>query len=360
MMRFFFQTPKLSLVPTWHYVTASNLSALSALRSGHVMGWRREHSCHHQTWWWSRGDLLRQAHSRRRKPPQTSSNPPSSPTLFSPNEGQTEWGAWCYGLVESLLTLRALYVPGLVNRGAELTCRGGLLPVEWRLNPSMVEQIWTQFRRTNVDLFSPATATPTVPAGSPWFLIPESLSGQMYLGQKKPLYAFLPLHFSCKDWGRRSSLSSCRHWTIVQLCGPRPWTVPQFRGTLSQEGRAWQTLCPSWVSPFGPGPWEGVIEPGWFVYSCCTEQLDEERNLVLSCTVGSVFSSLQTIVDRRLKRWYDARQRVMPPYIRWGSASLGGPWPTLYANFSAALKSKLSLKKMLTSPSEWGIKYKEN
>lgn len=64
----------------------------------------------------------------------------------------SEWGAWCCGLVESLLTLRALYVPGLVNRGAELACRGGLLPVEWRLNPSMVEQIWTQFRTTKADL----------------------------------------------------------------------------------------------------------------------------------------------------------------------------------------------------------------
>ena len=54
---------------------------------------------------------------------------------------------------EHLLSLRALHILGLENRGTNLMSRGSPLADEWVLHPKVVQQIWNQFRRAEVDLF---------------------------------------------------------------------------------------------------------------------------------------------------------------------------------------------------------------
>ncbi|KAF0046097.1 hypothetical protein F2P81_002626 [Scophthalmus maximus] len=53
-----------------------------------------------------------------------------------------------------LLSLRATYVPGVLNRGADLLSRGNPLYGEWALHPQVVEQIWLRYGQAAVDLFA--------------------------------------------------------------------------------------------------------------------------------------------------------------------------------------------------------------
>ena len=55
---------------------------------------------------------------------------------------------------ENVLSLKALHISGLENRGANLMSRGGPLPEEWMLHPEVVKQIWAQFGKAELDLFA--------------------------------------------------------------------------------------------------------------------------------------------------------------------------------------------------------------
>ncbi len=58
---------------------------------------------------------------------------------------------WSQG---KLLSLRAAYIPGVHNIGADILSRQGLRPGEWRLLPKVVELIWREFGQAQVDLFA--------------------------------------------------------------------------------------------------------------------------------------------------------------------------------------------------------------
>ncbi len=58
---------------------------------------------------------------------------------------------WSQG---KLLSLRATYIPGAHNIGADILSRQGLRPREWRLHPDVVELLWKQFGQAHVDLFA--------------------------------------------------------------------------------------------------------------------------------------------------------------------------------------------------------------
>ncbi len=58
---------------------------------------------------------------------------------------------WSQG---KLLSLRAAYIPGTHNIGADILSRQGLRPGEWRLHPEVVELIWREFGQAQVDLFA--------------------------------------------------------------------------------------------------------------------------------------------------------------------------------------------------------------
>ncbi|KAK5889984.1 hypothetical protein CesoFtcFv8_013557 [Champsocephalus esox] len=68
---------------------------------------------------------------------------------------------------EVVLSLRALHILELENRGADLMSRGGPLPGEWVLHPKVVKQIWAQFGRAEVDLFA-SRRNSHCARGSPW------------------------------------------------------------------------------------------------------------------------------------------------------------------------------------------------
>lgn len=53
-----------------------------------------------------------------------------------------------------LMFLRALHVPSLHNTDADLMSWTNPLPDEWKLHTSVVEKIWTQFRRAGMHLFA--------------------------------------------------------------------------------------------------------------------------------------------------------------------------------------------------------------
>ncbi|CAM4558277.1 unnamed protein product [Leuciscus chuanchicus] len=58
---------------------------------------------------------------------------------------------WSQG---KLLSLRAAYIPGVQNIGADTLSRQGPRPGEWRLHPEVVELIWREFGHAQVDLFA--------------------------------------------------------------------------------------------------------------------------------------------------------------------------------------------------------------
>ncbi len=53
-----------------------------------------------------------------------------------------------------LLSLRAAYIPGVHNIGADILSRQGLRPGEWTLHPEVVELIWREFGQAQGDLFA--------------------------------------------------------------------------------------------------------------------------------------------------------------------------------------------------------------
>ncbi len=58
---------------------------------------------------------------------------------------------WAQG---KLLSLRAVYIPGHLNQGADILSRQGLRPREWRLHPEVVELLWEEFGQAEVDIFA--------------------------------------------------------------------------------------------------------------------------------------------------------------------------------------------------------------
>ncbi|KAI2664001.1 ORF V: Enzymatic polyprotein [Labeo rohita] len=57
-------------------------------------------------------------------------------------------------VVDKLLSLRAVHVPGHLNMGADILSRQGLRPREWMLHPEVVKQVWRVFGQAQVDLFA--------------------------------------------------------------------------------------------------------------------------------------------------------------------------------------------------------------
>ncbi|KAI2644940.1 Transposon Ty3-G Gag-Pol polyprotein [Labeo rohita] len=55
---------------------------------------------------------------------------------------------------DKLLSLKAVYIPGHLNMGADILSRQGPRPGEWMLHPEVVKQIWRVFGQAQVDLFA--------------------------------------------------------------------------------------------------------------------------------------------------------------------------------------------------------------
>ena len=184
----------------------------------------------------------------------------------------------CLKVAEALLTwawprlssLRAVHIPGVENRAADILSRTGPLPGEWRLSAEVISQIWMRYGVAHVDLFASAETTHC----PEWY----SLTGQGgslgldALSQEWPtglLYAFPPLPLIAQvlrriQEGHHSVLLVAPRWParpwfpdLLRLLQGHPWQLPCRADLLSQaDGRIWHpnpgTLC-LWVWPLqGP------------------------------------------------------------------------------------------------------------
>ncbi len=94
---------------------------------------------------------------------------------------------WAQG---KLLSLRAVYIPGYLNQGADILLRQGLRPGEWMLHTEVMKQIWKKFGRAQVDLFA-SRETSQCPL---WFSLthpaPLGLDAMVQIRLRLRLYAF--------------------------------------------------------------------------------------------------------------------------------------------------------------------------
>jgi hypothetical protein len=147
-----------------------------------------------------------------------------------------------------LSSLRAMYVPGDQNRGADMLSRQGLRPGEWRLHPEVVELICERFGPVEVDLFA-SRETTHCPL---WFSLthpaPLGLDAMVQTWPRLRLYAFPPIALlpAVLERVRQDGVSlllvapfwPARVWfsdIILLLAGP-PWQIPLRRDLLSQAG----------------------------------------------------------------------------------------------------------------------------
>ncbi|XP_073720453.1 uncharacterized protein [Misgurnus anguillicaudatus] len=152
---------------------------------------------------------------------------------------------WTQG---KLLSLRAVYIPGCLNRGADVLSRQGLRPGEWRLHPQVVESIWTRFYQAEVDLFA-SRETTHCPL---WFSLthpaPLGLDAMVQPWPRLRLYAFPPIALlpGVLERVRRNNVRLLlvapfwpnRIWfsDLVSLLDGSPWEIPVRRDLLSLAG----------------------------------------------------------------------------------------------------------------------------
>lgn len=58
---------------------------------------------------------------------------------------------WAQG---RLASLRAAYVPGILNVAADMISKEGLPPWDWGLHPQVLQHLWDKFGRVQVNLFA--------------------------------------------------------------------------------------------------------------------------------------------------------------------------------------------------------------
>ncbi|XP_024141773.2 uncharacterized protein LOC112154824 [Oryzias melastigma] len=146
-----------------------------------------------------------------------------------------------------LLSLRAIHVPGIMNRAADLLSRGNPRYREWKLHSDVVAQIWTIYGRAEIDLFASAEN-----AQCPKFYsltdqgLPLGLDALAHEWPKALLYAFPPLELipptlARVRGGHHSLILIAPRWPgkpwlaeIFQLMDREPWPLPLRRDLLSQ------------------------------------------------------------------------------------------------------------------------------
>ncbi len=107
-------------------------------------------------------------------------------------------------------SLRAVHIPGQLNRAADALSRQLTFPGECRLHPETIRLIWSRFGEAQVDLFA-SPSPPTASCTSPW---PRAPSAQThwhtaglgpYASMRFPQWAYLHRH--CASSGRTRSRS---------------------------------------------------------------------------------------------------------------------------------------------------------
>ncbi len=190
--------------------------------------------CYTTSMYWSvRTTLrpLRTSPGRSMLPSHVATRPPSPPLESEASE-----------------VLRAVHVPGELNRAADKLSRQPALPGEWRLHPEVVQLIWRRFGDAQVDLF----ASPDTSHCHLFYSLSEGTLGTDALAHSWPRglrkYSFPPVSLLAQTLCKvredeEQVLLVAPYWPNrtwfpepVLLATAPPWQIPLKRDLLSQRG----------------------------------------------------------------------------------------------------------------------------
>ncbi|KAI2667881.1 ORF V: Enzymatic polyprotein [Labeo rohita] len=222
-----------------------------------------------------------------------------------------------------LKSLRAVHIPGELNRAADQLSRQSTHPGEWRLHPETVQLIWSHFGEAQIDLF----ASPESSHCQLFYSLDEASLGRDALAHSwppGPKYAFPPVSLLAQTLCKiredeEQVLLVAPYWptrTCPSLENPLE-ERPSFSGdghNLAPVPRPVEParLVPGWDASDLSGLPQAVIETitqsrapstrqayalrwGLFVDWCSSRGEDPQR-----CTITVVLSFLQEKLERRL------------------------------------------------------------
>ncbi|KAI2650483.1 ORF V: Enzymatic polyprotein [Labeo rohita] len=184
-----------------------------------------------------------------------------------------------------LKSLRAVHIPGELNRAADQLSRQPTHPGEWRLHPQTVQLIWSRFGEAQIDLF----ASPESSHCQLYYSLSEAPLGRDALAHSwppGPKYAFPPVSLlgKIREDGEQVLLVApywpTRTWFVdlTLLATAPPWKIPLRKDLLSQGmGIIWHP------------------RPDLWNLHCASRWEDPQR-----CPIAVVLSFLQEKLERRL------------------------------------------------------------
>ncbi|XP_077100160.1 uncharacterized protein LOC143751477 [Siphateles boraxobius] len=157
-----------------------------------------------------------------------------------------------------LRSLRAMYVPGLLNRVADELSRA-VLPGEWRLHPQAVQLIWREFGEAQVDLFASSETSHC----QLFYSLTEGTLGTDALAHSWPWglrkYAFPPVSLLAQTLCKvredeEQVLLVAPYWPtrtwfpeLMLLVTVPPWPIPLRKDLLTQRrGTLWHPRPDLW------------------------------------------------------------------------------------------------------------------
>ena len=129
---------------------------------------------------------------------------------------------------EMFLSLRAVYISGHLNMGADLLSRQKLLRGGWKLRPEVVKQIWIRSGGGPLRLLSESAMFPLLisESPSPWVWMRWRTHGLECACMRFPPVSLLP-----------GVLARVWFSEIISLLNGSPWTIPERRDLVSQTER---------------------------------------------------------------------------------------------------------------------------
>ena len=128
---------------------------------------------------------------------------------------------------EKFLSLRAVYISGHLNVGADLLFRQKLPIGEWKLHPEVVKQIWTRFYEVVLDLFASYQKAQCPLYFSLNHPAPGSGCDGAHMAQNVPVCV-------SSSFSAPGSSSQSLVLRDISLLNGSPWTIPERRDFLFQ------------------------------------------------------------------------------------------------------------------------------
>ncbi len=230
-------------------------------------------------------------------------------------------------------SLRAVHIPGQLNREADALSRQLTFPGEWRLHPETIRLIWSRFGEAQVDLF----ASPESSHCQLYFSLTEGPLGTDALAHSWPRalrkYAFPPVSLLAQTLCKlredeEQVLLVAPHWPtrtwFPELISLHSTSLahsseegPPFSGARHHMAPASRSMEPPCVAPgrdaadlsgLPPAVVETIIQARapstrqtyalkWSLFATwCSSRREDPRR----CTIGVVLSFLQERLERRL------------------------------------------------------------